>query len=135
MTQNRPVVYLMNDVVNSVEKALQDAAEAHTAGRYESLAAIHESVEAQSLPIGTVAAENVAIALNFLDGWADASNHEWQYYEGIDVDDWPQLAQVIAGSLRQNREIVAPAVLRHFKLKGSTRDPKILAWIKRLLGM
>ncbi len=124
----------MNDVVDSVEKALQDAAEAHSAGRYESLAAIHESVDAHSLPSGTLAAENVAIALNFLDGWVDASNHEWQYYEGIGVDDWPNLARVIAGSLRQGREIVAPVVLRHFKLKGSTRDPKILAWMKRLLG-
>lgn len=28
------------------------------------------------------------IALNFWDGWIDASNHNWQHYEPIEAKDW-----------------------------------------------
>lgn len=56
----------------------------------------------------------VFIALSFWDGWIDASNHEWRYYDPIGQNDWPELAREIAGDLRCDREITNPEVLKRF---------------------
>lgn len=56
----------------------------------------------------------VFTALSFWDGWIDAWNHEWRYYEPIREEDWPVLAREIARSLREDREIRDPEVLRRF---------------------
>ena len=54
------------------------------------------------------------IALAFWDGWIDARNHDWLYYEALSSADWPELARAIAGRLRANLEMEDARVLRHF---------------------
>jgi hypothetical protein len=54
------------------------------------------------------------IALSFLDGWVDARNHDWLYYEGIKRDDWPVEARDLAADLSADREIRSAKVLHHF---------------------
>jgi hypothetical protein len=122
----------MSVVAENVATALDRAAQSHNVGEFQKLATILESVEAFSESGDSRAAENVAIALNFLDGWVDAANHEWLHYDGIEKNDWPDLAALIATGLRSNRPIMAPIILRHFKVKGSTRDPSILIRIVKL---
>ena len=54
------------------------------------------------------------IALNFWDGWTDARNHEWQYYEPIGKDDWPRLARAIASAIEANEDVTDSVVLQKF---------------------
>jgi hypothetical protein len=54
------------------------------------------------------------VALNFWDGWIDASNHEWQHYEPITAKDWPVLAREIAANLESDKEISNPVILKQF---------------------
>lgn len=61
--------------------------------------------------------KKVFIALNFWDGWLDASNHDWQYYEPICELDWPVLARTVAEDLRADREVTSPLVLALFDRK------------------
>ena len=71
-----------------------------------------------ALPRGTGAqCDKLFVALSFWDGWIDASNHDWRYYEPIAADDWPRLAREIAAALREDRELVNPTVLDRFGLK------------------
>src|SRR5262245_35013218 len=54
------------------------------------------------------------VALHFWDGWIDASQHEWKYYEPIQESDWPDTACRIAVDLRQDRDISNPWVVERF---------------------
>ena len=55
------------------------------------------------------------IALDFWDGWIDARNHSWMYYEGIGRSDWPQLARGIASDLEADRDVRDERVLARFR--------------------
>jgi hypothetical protein len=57
------------------------------------------------------------IALNFWDGWQDARNHDWHYYEGIRTSDWPNLAKIIIQNLKNDEEITNDSILKHFNLR------------------
>ena len=59
----------------------------------------------------------VFTALSFWDGWIDASNHQWRYYEPIREHDWPVLAHDIARRLREDREIEDPVIVKRFAPK------------------
>ena len=61
--------------------------------------------------------DKLFIALNFWDGWIDARNHDWKYYQGIKQADWPRLARSIASELSQDKEISDPLVLEHFDFR------------------
>ena len=94
---------------------LDAAARAHEGGAIEE---IHASFyDAENFPGDRSCSEYAAIAYNFLDGWVDASNHDWRYYENIEKDDWPNLARAISGALRRGEPIVDERVLKHFDLR------------------
>ena len=57
------------------------------------------------------------IALNFWDGWQDARNHDWKYYEDIKPYDLPNLAKIIVEDLKNDREITDEKILAHFALR------------------
>jgi hypothetical protein len=99
--------------------ALEGAAEAHERGGVAMIDAGYDEIDA-ILPRGAGPEyDKLHIALHFWDGWSDARNHEWRYYEGIDQGDWPILARGIAADLTANREIQERRVLAHF----DTRHP------------
>ncbi len=54
------------------------------------------------------------VALSFWDGWIDASNHAWQYYQPICESDWPVLARELASTLRADHDVSNPVVLKRF---------------------
>lgn len=121
-----------DQVRERVASALERAAEAHEAERYREISGHFKDVDVpETRGEGTPFAK-VGIALNFFDGWVDASNHDWLYYEGISQEDWPRFARLIARALRSDREVPTPVVLKHFDLRGSVRDPSILERRRRL---
>lgn len=114
-----------------VADALELASQAHRAGRHRELTKIFAEVDvpdSQSDGSGTV-----AIALNFFDGWVDASNHDWLHYDGISQNDWPQLADTIATALRSGEMVSDPRVLEYFDLQRSQRPPSLLGRLLRVL--
>ncbi|MEL6950491.1 MAG: hypothetical protein AAGM16_10320 [Pseudomonadota bacterium] len=122
-----------DDLVVKIADALDDATRCHEQGRFSEIAPIHARVESMTLAGSHSQARDVAMALNFLDGWVDASNHDWQYYEGIDFQDWPGIAREISNALRAQTEISLPLILEHFNIGGSPRDSGILGRLKKLL--
>lgn len=93
---------------------LERAAEAQQADNVAGLENGYDALDA-ILPRGEGAEyDKLHIALNFWDGWIDARNHDWQYYEGIGEHDWPQLARILAADLRADREPRDKPILQHF---------------------
>jgi len=115
-----------------VADALERAAKAHEAGQYRELSPLCNSVDVPDTRGEGAAFRKIGIALNFFDGWVDASNHQWLYYDGISQADWPRFARIVATALRTDREISVPQIIRHCDLRASVRDPSILARLKRL---
>jgi hypothetical protein len=61
--------------------------------------------------------KKLLIALSFLDGWIDAINHNWLYYDDIDKEDWPNLAREIVNSLKNESEIENSIVIEYFGIR------------------
>lgn len=90
-----------------------DAA-AHQEGRFEEIGRGYDPLEGEMPQGSDPAFAKLWIALNFWDGWIDARNHGWRYYEGIDRDAWPVLARAIARDLTEDRDIMSPVVRDRF---------------------
>jgi hypothetical protein len=97
-----------------VAEALLADAEAHEAGRYDEIGEQFDDVLAETLPLEDAKADHVTIAFSFWDGWIDARNHDWLYYEGIERHDWPKHARAVAACLQAGRSPDDPVLLRHF---------------------
>jgi hypothetical protein len=114
--------------------SLESAAQAHEAGNLSDIETGYDALD-QELPRGEGAEyDKLHIALHFWDGWIDARNHDWQYYEGIAEQDWPRLARVLAADLRADREIGEERILRHFDLRNSAARPSLWNRLRARLG-
>ena len=60
------------------------------------------------------ATAQLATVLRFWDGWIDARNHDWQYYDPIMEADWPILARQVAAELSSSAPLSNEIVLREF---------------------
>ena len=98
-----------------IAEFLEEVAQAHEIGSLEILHNVFNKTE-QYLS-DQPGNESMAIAYNFLDGWVDASNHDWQYYDGIEKEDWPILGRQISIALRQGKPVENEVVLKHFELR------------------
>jgi hypothetical protein len=111
--------------VDAAIAALHRAEEAHSVGDYHQLPEIFDSVDSklfeatESMENGPLATD-LGTARNFLDSWADASNHDWLHYEGISKDDWPVLARTISESLEVGEPITSSKIVDHFQPKRPT---------------
>jgi hypothetical protein len=106
-----------------VAAALRAAAVAHERGAFGDIGPLHDQLEGMSLePVD----QDVTVAINFLDGWCDSSNHNWSYYEPLVAADWPALALRLAADLESGTPI-ADAVREQFEFRPS-RGP--LAWVR-----
>lgn len=113
--------------------ALLKDAEAHEDGRYDDIGERYDDVYGELLPMDDVKDPHVSLALGFWDGWSDARNHDWQYYEGIGERDWPRLrGKSTVDMLRTGADPADPVLLRHFRR--APRTPfreRLRAWIQR----
>jgi hypothetical protein len=111
---------------------LLQAASAHEAGRLQGVATSYDALDANLPREAGPEFDRLLIALNYWEGWIDARNHNWQYYEGMREADWPQLARSIVADLEADREITNGLVLTHFDYRNRKTKPGIL---RRLAGI
>jgi hypothetical protein len=69
-----------------VENLTRDAV-AHEAGHYRDIGHAFDELDANLPREGGREFDQIFIALAFWDGWIDARNHDWQYYDGIGESD------------------------------------------------
>lgn len=94
---------------------LRADAAVHRLGRYDAIGRRFDRLEYE-FPQGTAPElAKLHIALAFWDGWIDARNNGWPPGP-IALEEWPALAEQVAGALAANRDITAPVVLARFDL-------------------
>lgn len=114
-----------------IATALRQDAAAHDAGDFESIATRFDDVYAEVLTVCADYPDTVATGFTFWDWWADARNHDWQYYDGIDREDWPRLARHVADSIEAGAPVSDPQLIQQYEL---ARQPGPITRLKRLLG-
>ncbi len=102
---------------------------AHESGRFKDVGAGFDTLNAELPRNQGPEFDKLFIALNFWDGWVDARNHDWKYYEGIRQSDWPQLAKGIVAALSKDCEISEPIVLAHFDFRQQVPSKGPLTWL------
>ena len=110
---------------------LLQAASEHEAGHLSGIETSYDTLDAMLPREAGPEFDKLFIALNFWDGWIDARNHDWQYYEGIRAEDWPRLARSLVEDLKADREISDELVRERFDFKNRVEGPSIF---KRLSG-
>jgi hypothetical protein len=111
---------------------LCEAAFAHESGRLQAIETSFDSLDANLPRDAGPEFDKLFIALNFWDGWIDARNHDWQYYEGIGAEDWPGLARRIIADIAADREITDGLILKHFDFR-SRKDRRGI--LRRFAGI
>lgn len=101
-------------VIERLASALVAAAAAHEAKRYDHVDDGFDEIEAEVRDDSVPPGAPTRFALDFWDGWIDARNHDWLYYDGISKDDWPIHARVVAECVRTSRVPDDPALRNHF---------------------
>jgi hypothetical protein len=111
-------------------QSLSQAANYHEAGTYEKLNAGFDEMDSKLPRRKGARFSTLLIALNFWDSWIDASNHQWQYYPGIEAEDWPLLARRIVADLKAERPISDPLLLEWFGPEKTTnwRETVVSLW-------
>ncbi len=105
---------MATEAAEILAKALVADAELHEANRYHEIGERYDDVYGELLPLDGASEAPVRVALEFWDGWIDARNHDWLYYEGIGEHDWPRYARVVSDCLRSNRVPDDPTLRKHF---------------------
>ncbi len=106
---------------------LQDVA-AHEAGRYEDIGADYDKVDSE-LPRGMDPEfDKLHVALHFWDGWIDARNHNWHFYEPITKEAWPDLARHIVKDVRADLDITHTLIVSKFDF--TKQPPHTSVWQK-----
>lgn len=113
--------------VQVVVRGLRKATELHNTGNYDDLRRMFD--ETSSEISGEHTTREINIGLAFLDSWGDSSGHDWLYYEGIEKDDWPRIAEEIIEAIESGREITNTKILKHFDL-----PPRTSMW-QRIKGV
>jgi hypothetical protein len=106
--------------------------QAHAAGDYWQIGKGFEEFDIRLPRDNDPRFKNFHITLNFWDGWQDARNHNWRYYEGISQSDWPELAKAILQCIEEDKEITNELILERFFFQ-----PKvgIISKLKKALGL
>jgi hypothetical protein len=110
-------------------------ADAHESGRYRDIGGSFDELDANLPHDGGPEFDRLLIALAFWEGWIDARNHDWLYYDGIGQADWPVLARRMVESLAEDREITEPSILAHFDFRArQPREGRLKSLLARLRG-
>jgi hypothetical protein len=105
---------------DTLVRELRADAAIHRRGEYDSIGRRFDRLEHQ-FPTGTAPElAKLHIALAFWDGWIDARNNGWPSGP-IAIEQWPALAEEVAGELEGDRELSSPLVLSRFDLVAHPR--------------
>lgn len=127
---------MATEAAEILAKALVADAELHEANRYHEIGERYDDVYGELLPLDGASEAPVRVALEFWDGWIDARNHDWLYYEGIGEHDWPRYARVVSDCLRSNRvprSDASEALLQAAQVSGA-RPPRPASSAKGSIG-
>ncbi|HXV97351.1 MAG TPA: hypothetical protein VEC93_02940 [Anaerolineae bacterium] len=106
--------------------ALLRSASKHEAGLFVEIDYSYDTLDSELPRNDKPEFDKLFIALNFWDGWIDARNHDWKYYEGIRAEDWPRLARNIVADLDADQEITDELIRSHFDFRSRIKHPGIL---------
>lgn len=110
---------------DAIIATLERDAAAHAAGRFADIGRDYDAIDAAMPRTGAGVEHALHVALAFWDGWIDARNHDWRFYEPIAPSDWPRLARSVIDDLSAEREIADPMVLARF-----TAPPRPSLWAR-----
>ena len=89
----------------------------HRTKQYGSLGETFDAVDAQ-LPRNSGSEFNkLFLAFNFWEGWLDACEHDWFFYEPITESDWPNYADIIISDLENNFDTQNSVLIEKFTIK------------------
>ena len=110
--------------------SLEAAAQAQESGDLDGIETGYRELDSLLPRTDDPVYHKLEIALEFWDGWIDARNHDWLYYEGISEDDWPELARRIAADLREDRDVNDERVLDRFDPRRRRGRPSMWARLR-----
>lgn len=87
-----------------VASTLRAAAASHHLGDFAEIQKAYDRLSARLQDLSSVNPD-FAVVVDFLDGWYDSSNHDWQYYEPFLESDWPRLGLSLADSIERGLPI------------------------------
>lgn len=87
-----------------VVTTLREAAVAHECGAFSEIGEASERLALRTGQFVDVDSD-LRVAIEFLNGWYDSSNHDWRYYEPLGENDWPRLSVSLAVSLETGTPI------------------------------
>jgi hypothetical protein len=87
-----------------VVAALREAVAAHERGTFREICEAYDRLVRRAEQ-STDVDPDLRVAIEFLDGWHDSSNHDWQFYEPLGQPDWPRLSLSLAASLEAGEPI------------------------------
>jgi hypothetical protein len=111
---------------------LQRDATAHTEGRYTDIGTDFEKFDCGLRRDARPEFNKLHVALNFWDGWIDARNHDWCYYEPILQADWPVFARRIVEDIVADRDVTDPTVIQRFSVSKQPYRRSLFDRIKRI---
>ncbi|MGK0297996.1 MAG: hypothetical protein ACI9XC_001614 [Gammaproteobacteria bacterium] len=74
------------------------------------------------------------LTLEFWSGWSDSAIHGWYFYEPLEKDDWPRLAQILLNDLKTNTEVTNQEIVSQFSVFPKTKSDSIFSKISSLIG-
>ena len=117
--------------INSLENAIR----VHEHGPLKSCAEIdeigdryEEAIDKLNEPI----ADSLYITMELLSGWCDSCYHDWQFYPGLNQNDWPLLAQELLENLQNNKEITNQK-LKDFRPKPQKQGKGIISQLINII--
>ena len=107
-----------SEAANIFAIALEKDAEDHEAGRFRNIGSNWDRVYGEILPIeNDVENPLYRMSFRFWDDWCDASNHDWNYHNPINKDQWPNLARELANCLRAKKMPENRILLNNFTVE------------------
>jgi hypothetical protein len=87
-----------------VAAALRQAVKAHETGEFAEIGRAYERLSSRLADFPD-ADSDLRVAIDFLDGWYDSSNHGWQYHDPFGEQDWLRLGLSLASDLEKDAPI------------------------------
>jgi hypothetical protein len=110
-------VYSYEDARATLISTLKREVAFHRAKEYGSLGESFDLVDSQLPRNSDTEFNKLFLAFNFWEGWLDACEHDWFYYEPISENDWPNYADIIISDLENNCDTQNSILIEKFAVK------------------
>lgn len=115
--------------IDSLEKEI----EYHITGNFKSLGKSFDLVDEKLPRNAGNEFDKLHLALKFWVCWIDCRNHEWEYYSGIEKDDWPKLAKTILKFIEKDHDINDEFIISTFGTPKKIIQKSKLKFLKTII--